>query len=386
MQDFFKIPLTGGIIILGLTWIFTFHYNEKVLQLISKPTALAFIAFYLLHLLSILYTENLTIGWNDMRLKITLLLLPLFMMTTQLFTQLKRLFLLRLFAGLMVLMAGVDLALSCFEYLSTSNSAVFFYKNLPHLLASKPHYASWYYAFALFIILNEIVTHKKWRRVWILGFSLVLLSLIFLSSRAYMIAFMIVFALSFVKWASYVELSKLSWIKVSLAFFLLIGTLFVLPQTRSRIKDTLVEIEKLSNEQDYRQTNPRVYLWSYGASLIGQSPLFGYGLGDATAELQKALKGCDAKFWDGEKNVPIHAKKLNYHNQFLQTWAEVGILGFLLLAFLMIRPFFLKNQHPLFLIFVGLTLIGFLTESMLERQAGVVLLAFMYPLLSDLKK
>jgi hypothetical protein len=40
----------------------------------------------------------------------------------------------------------------------------------------------------------------------------------------------------------------------------------------------------------------------------------------------------------------------------------------------------------LFLIFVGLTLIGFLTESMLERQAGVVMFAFMYPLLSSLKK
>ncbi len=82
----------------------------------------------------------------------------------------------------------------------------------------------------------------------------------------------------------------------------------------------------------------------------------------------------------------IHAKKLNFHNQFLQTWAEVGILGFLLLVFLMFRPFFLKNQHPLFLIFVSLTLIGFLTESMLERQAGVVLFAFMYPLLADMKR
>ena len=170
------------------------------------------------------------------------------------------------------------------------------------------------------------------------------------------------------------------------AFSLLLGTLFVIPKTRSRIADTFVELQKLVGEGDHRQTNPRVYLWDYASDLIAQKPLIGYGIGDATKELNLALKDCDALFWNGEKNVPIHAKKLNYHNQFLQTWAEVGILGFLLLAFLMIRPFFLKNQHPLFLIFVALTLIGFLTESMLERQAGVVLFAFMYPLLAHLKK
>ena len=52
----------------------------------------------------------------------------------------------------------------------------------------------------------------------------------------------------------------------------------------------------------------------------------------------------------------------------------------------MIYPFLLKNTHPLFLIFVALTFIGCLTESMFERQAGVLLFAFIYPILAGLKR
>ena len=30
MQDFFKVPLTGGIIIVGLSWILSFSFKEKL--------------------------------------------------------------------------------------------------------------------------------------------------------------------------------------------------------------------------------------------------------------------------------------------------------------------------------------------------------------------
>jgi O-antigen ligase len=102
----------------------------------------------------------------------------------------------------------------------------------------------------------------------------------------------------------------------------------------------------------------------------------GYGVGDAKKILIDTFK---------EKNIPFSGNKWNFHNQYLQSWTEVGILGVLLLMFMLLRPFFEKGQHPLFLIFLGLTLIGFMTESMLERQSGVVFFAFMYPLLSGLR-
>ena len=284
----------------------------------------------------------------------------------------------------MVAMASYDLYQSLLEYSIDHNTQVFYYKNLPHLLVGKPHYVSWYYVFSLFICLREILILKKNRIAWTLGLIILLVSVILLSSRAYLFAFLLIASISSLLWLSKKELSKLRLLKALAAFVVLIGVTIAVPNTRERIKDTFVELNKLVDSTDHRQTNPRVYIWKYSAQLIAEKPLFGYGVGDAKEELESSLKDCDALFWNGKMNVPLNKKSLNFHNQFLQTWAEVGVLGFLLLLFIMLAPFFLKNQHPLFLIFVGLTLIGFLTESMLERQAGVVMLAFMYPLLASL--
>ena len=385
MQDFFKLPLTGGIIFLGLSWIFTFQYKQKLHHLFSKPFAIAFIGLYFLHLFSMIYTENYSDGWNDIRLKITLFLLPLFMLSVNMFTQVRRWYLLKFFTVLMALMASVDITISLLEFLKSLDISVFYYKQLPHVLTSKPHYVSWHYTIALFIAFHQIAEKNERKGVWIATSVILLVSLLLLSSRIYLIAFILVFIISFFKWATHKNVSKLLWAKMALGLFGLVLLLIFNPKTNSRISDTKVEIQKLLGADTHRETNPRVYLWKYAIDVIADKPILGYGVGDAKDELNKALEDCDAKFWNGEKNIPIHSKNLNYHNQFLQTWAEVGILGFLLLLFLMLRPFFLKNQHPLFLIFVGLTLIGFLTESMLERQAGVVLFAFMYPLLSSLK-
>lgn len=386
MQDFFKVPLTGGIIIIGLSWIFSFSYKEKLRCLIKNPTAIAFVILYLLHLLSIFYTENSSEGWNDLRLKISFLLLPFFMTTVQFIYNEQRKFILKFFAVLMMLMALTDLTHAFLKYLVSGNQETFYYINLPYVLTNKVHYVAWYYSFAIFISIYHLISSKLNRTFWFLGLLILLFSLILLSSRAFILAFIIVFILSFLKWFKTYKLSSLMWAKVSsIAAFFILSLVFI-PSINLRLNDTVVELQKMFGYDTPKQTNPRVFIWRYGADLIVKNPIFGFGVGDAKEELNFALESCDAMFWNGEHNVPIHNKNYNFHNQFMQTWAEVGIFGFLILLFIMINPFLLKNSHPLFLIFIGLTFIGCLTESMFERQAGVVLFAFMYPLLSGLNK
>ena len=382
-QDFHKVPLTGGIIVLGLIWLATFNYKEKLKALSKNPISLAFISFYLLHLVSLIYSTNKAVAHSDLELKVTLFLLPIFMLSTSLFSQQKKILLLHIFAISMACMAIYDLYNSFLEYQISSSTSVFYYKNLPHLLVGKPHYLAWYYSFAMFIALRELLLLKKQKLIWTLTFVILLMSLILLSSRAYLFAFILVIIVSYITWLGK---NKNSLYKLLIPLATIISVLLIIPNTRSRINDTYVEINKLFDKNDHRQTNPRVYIWKYATALIAEKPILGHGVGDAKDELEKALKNCDALFWNGNKNVPLNKKSLNFHNQFLQSWAEVGILGFLLLIFLLIRPFYLKNHHPLFLIFIGLTLVGFLTESMLERQAGVVMFAFMYPLLASLKR
>ena len=386
MQDFFKVPLTGGIIIIGLSWIFSFSFKEKLQRFIKNPVAIAFVLLYLLHLLSIFYTENSSEGWNDLRLKISFLLLPFFMMTVQFIYNEQRIFILKFFAVLMMLMALTDLTHAFLEYLVSGNQETFYYIHLPYLLASKVHYVAWYYSFAIFISIYHLISSQSNRAFWFLGLLILLFSLILLSSRAFILAFIVVFILTFLKWFKTAKVSRLMWTKIlSIAALFMLSLVFI-PSINLRLNDTVVELQKMFGYDTPKQTNPRVFIWRYGADLISKNAIFGFGVGDAKGELSVALESCDAMFWNGERNVPIQNKNYNFHNQFMQTWAEVGIFGFLILLFIMIHPFLLKNSHPLFLIFIGLTFIGCLTESMFERQAGVVLFAFMYPLLSGLKK
>ena len=386
MQDFFKVPLTAGIILIGLSWIFSFSFKEKLKLLMTEPAAIAFILLYFLHLLSMLYTENLHIGWNDLRLKISFLLLPFFIASSKFISSQQRLFILRFFAVLMMLMASIDIILSFLEYLDGESTSVFYYVQLPHVLASKVHYVAWYYSIAIFITFYQIITDIKWRNLWILGLLFLLVSLLLLSSRIFLIAFTIVFSVSFLNWAKAYGIFGIRGLKIVVCFFMFIGLLFLMPITNSRINDAVVELKNVLGNDIQKQTNARVFLWRYGVDLISEKPILGYGVGDAKMALGSALESCEAEFWDGQRNIPIQNKNYNFHNQFMQTWAEVGIFGFFALLFIMIHPFLLKNTHPLFLIFVALTFIGFLTESMLERQAGVLLFAFMYPLLAGLKR
>jgi len=384
MQDFFKVPLTGGIIIIGLSWIFTFSFKEKIQRFIKNPAAIAFVLLYLLHLLSLFYTENYSEGWNDLRLKITFLLLPFFMTTTQFIHNKHRMVILKLFAVLMMFMALTDLIHAFLEYYISGNQKTFYYIHLPYVLASKVHYVAWYYSFAIFISIYHLTSSHSNRALWFLGLFILLFSLILLSSRALILAFIVVFVLSFLKWFKTAKVSRFMWVRILSISVLFIFTLVLIPSTNVRFNDTVVELQKMFGYDTPKQTNPRVFIWRYGAELVAKNPIFGLGVGDAKSELSSALESCDAMFWNGESNVPIQNKNYNFHNQFMQTWAEVGIFGFLILLFIMIHPFLLKNSHPLFLIFIGLTFIGCLTESMFERQAGVVLFAFMYPLLSGL--
>ena len=161
MQDFFKVPLTGGIIIIGLSWIFSFSYKEKLQCFIKNPAAIAFVLLYLLHLLSIFYTENTSEGWNDLRLKISFLLLPFFMMSVQFIYNEQRMFILKLFAVLMMLMALTDLTYAFLEYLRSGNQETFYYIHLPYILASKVHYVAWYYSFAIFISIYHLISSQS---------------------------------------------------------------------------------------------------------------------------------------------------------------------------------------------------------------------------------
>jgi O-antigen ligase len=70
--------------------------------------------------------------------------------------------------------------------------------------------------------------------------------------------------------------------------------------------------------------------------------------------------------------------RFNPHNQYLQTWATFGLIGlFFLLGILAVSFKYSITSQNIFYVFLVLLLsLSMITESMLERQKGVVFFSF----------
>ena len=122
----------------------------------------------------------------------------------------------------------------------------------------------------------------------------------------------------------------------------------------------------------------RVYQFRMFLELFHEEPVFwtGYGL---NASKEKLL----AK----EKKYNLHEGygTYNFHNQYIQNFAELGVLGFVLLMIMLvvnIRNAF-KSKDFVHFAFAILMISLFLTESFLWRQRGVVFFTIMYCLFNS---
>ncbi|MCH1455301.1 MAG: O-antigen ligase family protein, partial [Schleiferiaceae bacterium] len=149
----------------------------------------------------------------------------------------------------------------------------------------------------------------------------------------------------------------------------------VLPGTSRRLTDLKNEWRSMDGMVDGKQTNHRVYLWKYGWNVANKSPIIGVGNGAGDELLHEALQSCDAVFYKKKEPYYLHEFKYDFHNMILQNFAEGGIVGVILLLFLFAVGF-LQSQGSWRYAWALFFFTG-MTESLLERQAGVFLLAFL---------
>jgi O-antigen ligase len=103
--------------------------------------------------------------------------------------------------------------------------------------------------------------------------------------------------------------------------------------------------------------------------------LFGVGVGDVQLEFNKQYEINHTKL---KKEHWLRA-----HNQLITIWLTIGVLGFIIILYILLEPFFNKNiSYPTLIVMVTL-IFGFLTQDILETQAGVTLFAVFYALLNN---
>ncbi|MBD3638452.1 MAG: O-antigen ligase family protein [Crocinitomicaceae bacterium] len=112
-------------------------------------------------------------------------------------------------------------------------------------------------------------------------------------------------------------------------------------------------------------TSLRIAVWETARDKFMEQPIIGYGPGDVKDVLH-------AEYVERElRKAP--ELNLNAHNQFLETGLGLGVIGLILLGLILVYPIVKYRKNHLFGAAIGLvTLLFFLSESVLETQAGVV--------------
>lgn len=112
----------------------------------------------------------------------------------------------------------------------------------------------------------------------------------------------------------------------------------------------------------------RTEFWKNGWQVFMENKWFGVGTGDIKIELDKKYE-LNNSLLDKEHRFRVH-------NQYLAFGICFGIVGTLLILFCFYYPIFTRKTDYLFLAFILIYSLSFLTEDTLETQAGVTFVAF----------
>ncbi len=128
----------------------------------------------------------------------------------------------------------------------------------------------------------------------------------------------------------------------------------------------------------------RVYQFRVFTELITENKILFTGLGLNASMIKIKEKAIHYNLYMGNATTEGYQTK-NFHNQYVQNFAELGLIGFLLLILLLIINIknALKSKDFIHFAFSILMISLFLTESFLWRQRGVVFFTVMYCLFNS---
>jgi O-antigen ligase len=144
-----------------------------------------------------------------------------------------------------------------------------------------------------------------------------------------------------------------------------------------RIRSLLYQREsrKKNSDPNNQTINQRVVFWKAGIDIFLNQPVFGYGPGGAKTQFKKYYKNRNTNL---KKNNQLLA-----HNQFITQAINLGGLGATIWLFILLYSF-LKVEKEMSLFFVPyliLMFFAFMSDDMLEVQAGVTIFSFFGTLL-----
>lgn len=349
------------------------------------------VVYFLLNVLGLLYTTDLHNGFAKTETKLAFVIFPIafYFLQDRYRSQASRL--IHLFLILCLVSVVFLFAQATFHYfrefylVSTKvlydryTNTNFFFTNLlsPYV---HPGYISVYYCFAIWLLLAG---HGKnlgryWR--WTIMAAL-LVSIYFLASKAGLIICALVLMAWMIRYLKKkFRSAAVFYFAVALCVIALLAMASVSEIVRTKFETMYHSVVSSGVNVNSNESNDvRKAVWKASYEVGMRSPLVGYGTGDVQNEL-------DA-FYSKNHYVVCLDHHYNSHNQFLQSFVAIGLMGLLALILLFIWPMIKwRKNGSLTAVFSGMFLVSALVESIFETQTGVVFFTYFYCLLPLLNR
>ena len=230
---------------------------------------------------------------------------------------------------------------------------------------------------AIFFLAGEAIGERKLGLVKMIAILVMIGFVGLLASR--------IAVLAFVATALYWMVSDAMTGKIKRVVYFFFGVLafgtlvWFNPVARFRVVEeplsTPISIDK--NTTEWNSVNYRLLEWRGAWSIICQNPILGVGTGDGNQTLKKFYSNYNAS----TTSVDYDA-----HNQYLQTWLETGLFGLAFLLLCLFLPWVRSINQTTDISFIIIFSSMCLTESVLNRQKGIIFFSFFFALLLSTKK
>lgn len=333
--------------------------------------------YWLLHLVSVSYGGDVSVGMRVVELKAVLLIFSMsFLLTDMTYLDTRHI------RWLFYALAGSVVCVFCYfvvvaigrlgdgaSWASVTNSS----------FDSRHHaYVALYVDTVLAFVYVELVTQwnslHRWLRIALIVLvPICILYILLVNSRAGVLVMWAVAAVSFMDLA---VVRRRWWLALCVAALFsgyVLGMGELLPGYTDRIQST---VETVSDTED-DSTDARVDINRSAVSLALEKPVFGHGAGSYRSDLVDKYDADDFEY--GAR------AEFNAHNQYVETVLSIGAFGLLFLLAFLLWPLFLavklrRQLLPVLLITLVICA-NLMFESMLERQMGLLFIGYFMSLI-----
>ena len=343
----FLMPLTvfGAnfiVVVICLLWIFSGNYKSKFNEIIDSKLMLASITFFVLHLVGMIWTEDIRWGWHIIhKMWYFLLFFPILYTITN-----KKYIKFYISSFLLAISFSEILSyLVWFELIEPIKQATVYN---PTIFMSHIQYNP-ILAFAIYLVLHEILFNKKLLKLELALYSFFAVSMTFnmfiTGGRAGQVMFFAMLAIIIFQYF------RTEWLKAIVVILIVTSTIFFTAYQSSTIFHNRV-LETISSIENYESNKGtslgiRIAMTLNSWEVIKKNPILGVGTGDFPLEYKKV----------NQKNTPDLPNATNPHNMYILILMQLGIMGLVsfgsIFYFQIKQSFLSKNK---FIRDVGLTL------------------------------